>query len=109
MTKVGLIDKNLKDAVAEIQNGLVDANLGQGVLKKRLSLAGRGKSGGVRTIVAFKVDHRTIFIYGFAKNDKDNISKDDEAQLKRLAKVYLGLTEVQIKNAIKIGDLIEVI
>lgn len=109
MKQVGLLDQNLKEAVTEIVSGLVDADLGQGVLKKRIALPGRGKSSGARTIVAFKTDHRTIFIYGFSKNEKDNISKNDEIQLKQLAKTYLAFTEQQIKNAIKIGDLIEVI
>ena len=109
MRKMGLHDNNLKEAVAEIANGLIDADLGQGVLKKRIALPGRGKSGGARTIIAFRMDHRTIFIYGFAKNDKDNISKSDEEQLKQYAKTLLGFTEQQIKNAIKIGELIEVV
>ena len=69
----------------------------------------RGKRGGARTIVAFRIDHRSIFIYGFAKNEKDNISKSDEVQLKQYAKVLLGFTDQQIKNAIKIGELIEVV
>ena len=109
MRKMGLHDNNLKEAVAEIANGLIDADLGQGVFKKRIALPGRGKSGGARTIIAFRMDHRTIFIYGFAKNDKDNISKSDEEQLKQYAKTLLGFTEQQIKNAIKIGELIEVV
>lgn len=108
MVKIGLHDNHLKEAVAEIINGLIDADLGRGVLKKRIALPGRGKRGGARTIVAFRMDHRTIFIYGFAKNDRDNISKSDEVQLKQYAKVLLGFTDQQIKNAIKIGELIEV-
>ncbi len=109
MKQVGLVDQNLKDSVVEIINGLVDADLGRGVLKKRISLPGRGKSGGARTIVAFKMDHRTLFIYGYAKNEKDNISKSDEEQLKQYAKVLLGFTDQQIKNALKMGELIEVV
>lgn len=109
MVKIGLKDSELKKAVSEIMAGLVDADLGQGVLKKRIPLIGRGKRGGARTIVAFRMDHRTLFIYGFAKNEKDNISKSDEAQLKQYAKVLLGFTDQQIKKAIKIGELIEVV
>lgn len=109
MVKMGLYDAHLKNAVAEINSGLVDADLGQGVFKKRIALPGRGKRAGARTIVAFKTDYRSIFIYGFTKNEKDNISKSDEEQLKQYAKVLLGFTEQQIKNAIKIGELIEVV
>ena len=106
---MGLHDTHLKDAVAEIIRGLVDADLGQGIFKKRIALPGRGKRSGARSIVAFKIDNRSIFIYGFAKNEKDNISKSDEEQLKQYAKVLLGFTEQKIKNAIKIGELIEVV
>lgn len=105
MLKMHLTDENLKEVVDEITHGLIDADLGQGVLKKRIAL----QSGGARSIIAFKINHRTIFIYGFAKNEKDNLSKNDELQLKQLAKVYLGFTEQQIKKAIQIGNLVEVI
>jgi len=59
-------DKALKAAIQEIGNGLVDANLGGNVYKKRVAIGGKGKSGGVRTILAFKVDDKAFFIYGFA-------------------------------------------
>jgi len=109
MTKMRLHDHKLKEIVAEISSGLIDVDLGQGVLKKRIALSGRGKSGGARTIVAFKINRRIIFIYGFAKNEKDNISKNDQEQLKQYAKVLLGFTDQQIKSAVRIGELIEVV
>ncbi len=56
MVKLGLHDRNLKEAVSEMISGLIDADLGQGVLKKRIALPGRGKSAGVRTISTFRID-----------------------------------------------------
>lgn len=109
MRKARLTDSSLKKAIDEIKLGLVDADLGQGLLKKRVALDGRGKRGSVRTIIAFRAKGRAIFIYGFAKNEKASISKNEELQLKQLAKVYLSFTPLQISKVLKIGELIEVL
>lgn len=108
MRKVRLTDINLIDAVREIESGLIDADLGQGVLKKRIALNGKGKRSGVRTIIAFKKNNRSIFIYGFSKNSKSNITDNEQEQLKLLARVYFNFTDEQIKQAKKIGEIIEV-
>jgi len=65
--KIGLQNKTLREAVEEMKNGLVDADLGGGVFKKRVALPGRGKSGGARTLIATNKADRWIFIYGFEK------------------------------------------
>jgi hypothetical protein len=72
--KEGLSDSLLGTAASEIKQGLVDAELGGQVYKKRIGIDGRGKRGGVRTVVAFKIDGIAFFMYGFAKNARDNIS-----------------------------------
>lgn len=66
--EAGLSDNKLKESIDEISNGLYEANLGGNVFKKRVALEGRGKSAGVRTIVAFRIDKHTFFIYGYAKS-----------------------------------------
>ena len=109
MSKIRLTDGELMQAIDEIDRGLVDASLGNGIIKKRVAVNGKGKRGAVRTIIAFQVAHRAIFIYGFAKNKRANISKNETMYLKQLAKVYLGFNEQQLKKAIQIGELIEVI
>ena len=72
--KHGLSDQSLVKAVAEMEQGLIDADLGGSVLKKRVALPGRGKRGGVRVIVATQKGNRWVFLYGFEKNERDNIS-----------------------------------
>lgn len=104
----GLIDESLKDAVNEITQGLVDAKLGGSVYKKRIGIAGRGKRGGVRTLLAYVEGDRSVFMYGFAKNQRENISKEEKQALKDLAKVYLAYSDVGLKKAIKAKILIEV-
>ena len=69
-TKEGLSDEDLLNAVAEIENGLIDADLGGSVLKKRVALAGRGKSAGSRTLLAYRISDKAFFVYGFAKECK---------------------------------------
>lgn len=106
--EVKLLDSALKEVVNEISNGLYEANLGGNVFKKRVALDCRGKSGGARTIVAFKTDKHTFFIYGYAKNAQSNISVQEEIVLKKLAKIYFGFNDEQLAKAIHAGELIEI-
>lgn len=106
--EVGLSDDKLKEAVNEISNGLYEANLGGNIFKKRVALAGRGKSGGARTIVALKSDANTFFIYGFAKNARSNISEKEEFALKKLAKLYFSFSDNELTHAVCTGELFEV-
>ena len=76
--------------------------------KKRMALGGKGKSRGARTIVAFNLNDKSFFIYGFAKNKRDNISEEELKALKKLAKIYLNFTDSEIKQAIRKGNIIRV-
>ncbi|QNU62914.1 type II toxin-antitoxin system RelE/ParE family toxin [Vreelandella titanicae] len=106
--KEGLNDAALLAAIDEIERGLIDADLGGHVLKKRVAISGRGKSGGVRTLLAYKVGNKAFFVYGFAKNARANISADELKALKHLAKELIGYSDKALANAIKHGVLIEV-
>lgn len=57
-------------AVREIENGLLDGDLGGGIIKKRVRVPGRGKSGGARVLLATSRRDRWVFIYGFLKNPR---------------------------------------
>ncbi len=98
----------LLDVLNDMTHGLYEANLGGNVYKKRIPIGNRGKSGGARTIIAFKMQEKAIFIYGFSKNEKSNITKKEEDALKALAKIYFNYSDDQILKAIKAGELIEV-
>lgn len=106
--ELGLGDKVLIKTVDEMNKELYEANLGGNVYKKRIAIGNRGKRGGIRVIVVFKSGKRTIFIYGFAKNKRANITPIEEEALKALAKTYINYDEYQINQAIKTGELIEV-
>jgi hypothetical protein len=106
--KERLADGDLSKAITEIAAGLVDARLGGSLVKKRVAAAGRGKSGGYRTIVAYRARGHAFFLYGFAKNERDNIEPDELAALKKLAKVLQSYSESQIAKAVKAGVLLKV-
>ncbi len=104
----GLSDAALAAAVAEMEAGLIDARLGGQVVKKRVALPGRGKRSGARTLVAFKQDEKAFFVYGFAKNERANISDKELKALKLLAKELLNYPAEMLAKAIKAGELIEI-
>jgi hypothetical protein len=101
-------DNALLVAAQEVSKGLVDANLGSGLIKKRVRRNNSGKSSGYRTLLATNLNDKLIFIYGFAKNEKDNIHAQEEKTLKKLAKDLLSLNTVNINTAINAGELMEV-
>jgi hypothetical protein len=100
--------RSLMDAVARAEAGLIDANLGGGVIKQRLARKGQGRSGGYRALIAFRVSARAVFLYAFAKNERANIDADELVTLKQIAETWLAATETKIDRAIADGALIEV-
>lgn len=104
----GLADELLASAVAEMEQGLIDAHLGGLVVKKRVALPGRGKRGGARTLVAFRQGDKAFFVYGFAKNERANVSDKELQALKMLAKELMNYTTAALTKAMKAGELIEV-
>ena len=106
--KEGLNDASLRGAVDEMRRGLVDADLGGCVFKKRVAVPGRGKSGSVRTLLTFKRDHHVFFVYGFAKSVRANIFDTELKALRRLADEPLNYGDVRIDKALGAKELIEV-
>jgi len=106
--KNGILDSDLCAAVRDANRGLIAADLGGGVIKQRIARKGAGKSGGFRTIVAFRVRDLAVFIHGFAKNEADNIRADELAALKKLAAEFLGYRNQELKQAAASGTLMEV-
>ena len=88
--------------------GLIDADLGGGVIKKRVGLSGRGKRGGARTLVATNTGNRWFFVYGFEKNDRANISDDELEALKDIAEQLLARTGKQLDEALNDGSITEI-
>lgn len=104
----GLGDDALASAVAEMEQGLIDARLGGQIVKKRVALPGRGKRGSTRTLVAYKKGNKAFFIYGFAKNERTNVSDKELRSLKLLAKELLNYVAPALGQATQAGELIEI-
>ena len=103
-----LTDESLLVAVDEISVGRFDASLGQKVYKQRVAIAGAGKSGGARTILAFHEGDNVFFMYGFEKNQRANISKTDKEALQKAAKVYFALNDKKLTDELQAGRLVEI-
>jgi hypothetical protein len=101
-------DASLRDAIERAQRGSIDADLGGHLIKQRVAREGQGKSGGFRVIVAFDAKTRAVFLLGFAKNERDNITSKELESLKEIAATWVSADEATINRAIKQGVLEEV-
>ncbi|SRR5229473_7171147 len=106
--KTDITDRALSVAVERAGKGLVDAELGSGLIKQRLSRQGQGRSGGYRAVIALRAGDRAFFLHSFAKSDRANISDIQLRSLCELAARYLALNNAQTDLLLKAGELIEV-
>ena len=98
----------LSKALDEIKIGQFEADLGGHILKKRIRFQGKGKSKSGRTIICYRKDDRAVFIHGFAKNEKSNLSPKELKAFRELSKIILELSIEQLNIAVKNGDFVEV-
>ena len=106
--KARIADVVLCGAVDAASRGLIDADLGGGVIKQRIARHGEGKSGGFRTIILFRICERAFFVHGFAKNERDNIRDDELDAFKMLAAMMMAYGDDALDKAIENGTLTEV-
>jgi hypothetical protein len=106
--KEHISDKKLADAVRETENGLHDGDLGGNLIKKRTARPGEGKRGGCRTIIVYHTGNRAVFVYGFPKSAKANLSAVELDAYQKLAQVYLSFSDSDIDKALNAGELEEV-
>ncbi len=106
--KERLPDELLCNAVDRAQRGLIDDDLGGGIIKQRIARLGAGKSGGYRTVIAYRTSERAIFAYGFAKNDKANLSDEELVVYRQLAVRYLSAQGTGLEELIASDGLVEV-
>lgn len=108
MRKTELTDEALCDAVTEIKSGLIDADLGGGVIKKRVAVPGRGKRGSTRTLLATNKNNRWFFMFGFEKSERGNISYKELEALQKNAADYLALGDAELAVLIENHSLEEI-
>ncbi len=100
-------DSSLVSAVERAQQGLIDADLGGRIIKQRVARPGEGKRGGFRLLVGFG-SHRSVFLFGFAKNERENIGDAELITLRQIAGSFLSAGDEKIERALEDGTLIEV-
>jgi hypothetical protein len=104
----GLPDDSLLEAVKRAERGLVDADLGGGLIKQRVARQGQGRSGGYRVVIAYRLGHRALFIYGLAKKDRENFTENELESARDIGKIWIPAPEEQIALGVQDGQLIEV-
>ena len=107
--KEGITDNELKEIVKQLENEQYYADLGGSVYKMELARKGKGKHGSYRTIVVFKSEFRTFFIYGFPKSKRDNVSEKELRFFKSRARDNLLFTNEQISKLIENAMFIEIL
>ena len=103
-----IADSRLREAIERAERGTIDADLGGGLIKQRVARKGEGRSGGYRMMIAYRTKDRAFFLLGFAKNERENVSPDQLAALRKLAEVWLRTSDARITDSIQEGILQEV-
>jgi hypothetical protein len=102
------LDDSFLEAISRAERGLIDADLGAGLIKQRVARPGKGRSGGYRVIVAYRAKVRAVFLLGFAKNERENISTDELKFLRNLAENWLAADAATIQSEAEAGNLQEI-
>jgi len=104
-----ITDESLREAIARADRGLIDADLGGGLIKQRVARQGQGRSGGYRMMIAYREKDRAVFFYGFPKSERENIDRDELLTMREIAAEFLARNSEQIAEAIRNEKLEEVL
>lgn len=107
-SKNGIDDLMLIEAIERAKNGLIDADLGGGVIKQRIAREGQGKSRGYRSIIVINYKDRAFFVFGFPKNERDNLLQDELEEYREMAQSLLSTTQKDLSKLVDIGKFVEV-
>ena len=105
---MGISDPTLREAIARAERGLVDADLGGGVVKQRVARPGQGRSGGFRVLIAYRAKTRSVFLFGFAKSARGNVEDDELVTAREIAKAWLEADGKALTRALAEGVIQEV-
>ncbi len=106
--KERITDEKLCETIRNAEHGAIDADYGGGVIKQRIARQNEGKSGGYRSIILFRRGERYFFVYGFAKNEQDNIDDSDERGFKKLAAILLAASDTELDILAGRGEYVEI-
>ena len=98
----------VSEAIERAGRGLIDADLGGGIIKQRVARSGQGRSGGYRMLVAYRAEARAVFLYAFAKTERENIDPDELLTLREIGATWLAADARRLAQALEEGILKEV-
>lgn len=107
-SKNSIEDLTLIEAVERAKKGLIDADLGCGVIKQRIAREGQGKSRGYRSIIIIKYEQIAFFVFGFPKNERGNLRQDEVEEYRELARDLLSMPARDLSQGLAEGDFVEV-
>ena len=103
-----ITDRSLREAIERAGRGTIDADLGGGIIKQRVARSGQGRSGGYRILIAYRAGTRAVFLYAFAKNERENFDPDELLTLREIGATWLAADARRIAQALEEGILQEV-
>ena len=98
----------MREAIARAERGLIDADLGGGLIKQRVARLGGGRSGGYRAIIAYRAASKAFFLHGFAKSDQENIGEDELITLRKFGLRLMTADVETLNGMLEDGSLKEV-
>lgn len=101
-------DQSLREAIERAERGLIDADLGDGLIKQRVARQGKGRSGGYRTIIAYQKQSRAVFFLGFSKKEQDDLEEDELLSARETGNYWLSIDAAKIQEALDDGAIQEV-
>jgi len=106
--KQNISDAALHEAVDRAERGLIDADLGGGIIKQRVAREGEGRSGGYRAVIVYRYASRAVFLFGFAKSDRASVSSAELAGFREVGAEILKATDQEMERAVSMGRFLEV-
>ena len=99
--KAEIADDDLCKAIRQVLDGQAD-DLGGGVFKKRLNKNLQ------RNIILGKGRRYFVYIYLYAKKDRENIEDNELKAFRELADLYVRKTKKDIQKELDIKELVEI-
>ena len=103
-----ITDEVLEKTIREAERGLIEADLGDGLIKQRVARPGQGKRSSYRTVIVYRRGDLAVYLLGFAKKDQANIDEDELETLKGQARTFLKLNPTQFESAVAEDELVEI-
>ncbi|ATQ68101.1 MULTISPECIES: type II toxin-antitoxin system RelE/ParE family toxin [Methylosinus] len=95
--KAGLTDEDYRTAIRKAERGLIDADLGGGLIKQRIPRDRLSGARGSRAIIFYKRGKLAIFLHLFAKSTKGNLTDSELAEFLEFGRNLDRLTDIELQ------------